>query len=292
MSSSLVDDFTFQYTDTGVVLNDNADSNGAFVDITKVQGLSASPIRVTTRAREGQDGGFIDSQYEDMRIIIIEGMIYCPSSLLEDYLDDLKENFEPRDLVQPFYYLSNTGQERLIYCKPIQGLRYDWDPDKRLGSVPIQIQLEAENPSIFGGLVTQSTGIGGTSSTRGYNKSFNFGYGGSSSSASAIVCNNTGNRPADATFTITGEVDDPVVVNDTTGDKLDLTGFTIGSGETLTINLRNRSVLLNGTANRRSSMKNSSRWFLLGKGNTTIRFLGTVVSGSPMLTVNFRPAYR
>lgn len=283
----LTQDFTFAYSDTGVILNsDPLLPTDPFVDISKVSGLDNAEFRISEREREGMDGGFVDSMYEKMRTIVLEGQIY---NTTESYLDSLKANYAPSFAVQPFYFDAPGVSERLIYCKSY-GMKYDWDTARRLGIVPVQFQLKAEDPTIYGALITAIANLGSIDTGFAFNLSFNFGFG-AGGTAGTTTITNSGNKDADGTFTITGPVTNPIIVHDNTGNRLTFS-IVLGVSDTLVINLRNKTVTLNGTANRRGSLVTTSRWFMLEPGVNTLRFLGTAGAGTPQMQVAGRSAYR
>lgn len=285
---SLTDYYSFRYRDDGVVLNGDS-STVPFIDVLSVDGLDNAPFRATNRAREGDDGGFVDAEFEDMRTIVLEGNIYAAPGSLESLLDSLKSNFAPQRSPQPFYLLAEGVGERTIFCKSL-GMRYRWTTDRGLGQVAFQIQLQAEDPTIYGPAQTLTATLAGVSTGYGYNKSYNRGYGGTTGTVGAVTLNNSGNRDTGGQIVITGPVTNPAVVHDNTGYRLQF-NITLAVGETLVVDLRNRTVLLNGTTNRRGTMLGTSTWFKLSPGYNSIRFLGTS-AGTPTLGVTFRPAYR
>ena len=131
-----MDDLTFQFGEDGVLLNTDPiipfeDLSSAFVDITNIQGLSSAPFRTTERSREGQDGGFIDAELEEMRTIIIDGTVYAPTYALEPYLESLKANYAPSKTTKPFYFQAPGINGRVVFCKSY-GVKYDWTVDRRL----------------------------------------------------------------------------------------------------------------------------------------------------------------
>jgi hypothetical protein len=99
---------------------------------------------------------------------------------------------------------------------------------------------------------------------------------------------NSGNRPTPAVLTIAGPVTDPRIVNDTNSKTLNFL-ITLAGGETLTVDLANKTVLFNNTINRRDTLQTTD-WFLFNPGSTFIRFGGS--SGSGTLTVAYRNAWR
>lgn len=288
--ATLVNPLSFQLDTTGVILNDDLISPGTpFVDITAVKGLSSAPFRDTRRDHEGVDGGFIDAEFETGREITLEGTIYDNGADLESYLDSLKENYAPSTTPKPFYFITESGQQRLIYVKPL-GCEYDWELARRYGSVIASFKMYAEDPRIYDtNLQTVPFTMGATVTTGfGFNMTFNLSFGGVSATPDGQYVTNAGNRPTPAIFTINGPVTMPVIVNDTVGVNLTF-DITLGVGEYLTVDTANHTVRLNGTANRRNTLL-VPNWFLLSKGQSFIRFRGA--SGSGNMVLQFRNAWR
>src|SRR5690242_17824814 len=111
----LANDLTFVLNDTGIVLNDS--TSLPFVDIDSVKGLNSAPFRTTTRDHEGDDGGYMDAEFEKGRDIVLGGTIYADSSTIESYLDDLKENWAPSRTLIPLYFKAPGVSERFLLVK-------------------------------------------------------------------------------------------------------------------------------------------------------------------------------
>lgn len=290
MTSTLVNPLSFQLGDAGVILNDDIVGFGhPFVDITKVGGFDSAPYRETKRDHEGQDGGFLDAEFETGRDVTLGGTVYGNGSILESYLDSLKANFAPSTSPIPLYFLTETGLARVIFVKP-RGCRYDWDSARRIGMTDIQFLMYAEDPRIYDQSVTQvqipfgsSTGIGFAFS---FGFSLNFGITSTNPTGGYII--NAGNRPTPGTLAIQGPISTPIVINDTTGDQLQF-NISLGSTDTLTVDLQYRTVRLNGTTNMRSTLV-APNWFTFPSGATFLRLSG--LSGTGTLTVTFRNAWR
>jgi hypothetical protein len=283
-------DYTAQFTDADVVLGaDFATPTTPFVDVQSIDGLDQAPFRTTSRAREGSDGGFLDAEFEDMRVVTIEGIVYNADSA---YLSTLKGNFAPSKVVQPLYFRLPGSNQQVVYGKSL-GFRYKIDMNARLNMFPFQVQVQCEDPTIFSDpALVGSSGLVGTTGGFAFNFGFPLGFGTTTASAAYAAAPNAGNKPADATIVITGPVINPAVVQDVTGYGLYF-NYSLVAGDTLTISLRNRTVMLNGTANRRSTLLGTSTWFMLQPGNNNILFLGTAgVGGTPSMTVTYRSAYR
>lgn len=289
---ALTENFTFKLGDTGVILNTNS-TGFPFVDITRITGLDNSPFRETIRDHEGADGGFLDAEFEKGREIVLEGTAYATPGTLDTYLDTLKDNYSPVQAPIPFYVLSDgSTSERLLFVKS-RGVRYDYSASRRNGTEAIKFGLYAEDPRIYSSSL-QSVNIpfGAVSFTGfGFSIGFSFGFGGTSGTTDGTIVSNGGNRPAPVLFTITGPVVDPQIVNDAVGLTMRFSPLTLASTDTLVVDTANKTVTLNGFANRRSTLQDPN-WFLLQKGDNFIRFRGASGSAPAALNIQWRSAWR
>lgn len=275
----------FQYTETGVLLN--ADVAVPFADITKISGLDSADIRQSVHDREGMDGGYVDALYEQQRTVIIEGTLYTDNRSMETFLDQLKANFAPSALPQPLF-IGTDAQLRVVYGKSL-GIKYDKESLRRIGSCDYQIQIVCEDPRIYSpNIVSTQIVLGSTViSGRGYNKSFNYGYGTPSTGNQATLIL-SGNRSQPGIIRIYGPITNPSIICGNTTMTFNLT---IDNGDYIEINLNNRTVKLNGTAGRRNKMTLSGNWFLLQPGPNTIALSGaSTLSGTTKLTVSANEA--
>lgn len=283
-----MDAFSYQLTDTGVVLNPD-DLTLPFVDITQVQGMDTPEIRTTERDHEGTDGGFLDAEFEKMRTIVLEGQVIATVTTIETFLDTLKGNWAPRRSVVPLNFAHPGVSQRLLYVKPL-GVRYDVAQARRYGVTDIQFMCQAEDPRIYDSALQEMTLPQGVPITNGiaFPLAFNFGFG-SAVSPEGITVANGGNRPAPAVITIPGPVTDPVIYNDSYSHALEFE-IVVASGDYLEIDLGNRTVKLNGSVSRRGALINPD-WFMLEPGDNFLRYRASTGS-APSATVAFRNAWR
>lgn len=283
-----MDSFSYQLDDNGIVLNPTSQVT-PFVDITTIQGIDSPEFRSTERDHEGADGGFLDAEFEKMRTIILEGQVIGGDDSVESLLDQLKANWSPRRSTIPFYYSHPGAGDRVVFVKPL-GVKFDYTTLRRIGSCDVQFTCEAEDPIIYDAAL-QTFNLGqGLAITNGFGFSLGFSFGfGSSVDPNQSNVFNGGNRPAPAIITIPGPVSDPVIFNDTTGNTLSF-DIDVSASDTLVINLFYRTVKLNGTASRRSTLLEPD-WFLLAPGDNFLRYRAST-AGGPAATVSFRNAWR
>jgi hypothetical protein len=284
---ALTENLMFRLTDTGVILNTDSVSL-PFVDIEKVSGLDSAPPRTTERDHEGQDGGFIDAEFEKGRHISLEGTIYTDGTNMEAYLDSLKTNWALRSSSVPFYFRVPDVGERLLMVKPL-GVTYDWNQMRRTGCADARFSAFAEDPRIYDTVLnTVAIDQGGTATTgRSYNKGYSYSYGAPITGGQTNLLN-LGNRDTPVVFTIDGAVTNPTIINDTLGVSLRFI-LTMLAGDQLVVDTQYHTVKLNGV-NRRGTLIQPN-WFLLGVGTNYIRYQADT-PGTSTCTATYRSAWR
>lgn len=286
MVAPVLDDYAYMYTDTGVLLNANNNSPvvGAPVyDVYKLTGLDLNNVRTSMRVAEGEDGGTVEGEFLDPRTITIEGTLFCHSSdSIEAQLDLLKSNFQPRTLDQPLYIKSPGVDQRLILCKSL-GVRYDIDQARRYNSTSFQVILQAQDPVVYGSVVKSFSGALSSEITNGhgFDHGYDLSFGGISTAGSQISVYNAGTKAVGAIIRLYGPVTGPRLLNDTTGRILSFrTSLVATSTDIITIDLKRRTVKLNG-ASRRGTVEDENGWFMIAPGTNILRYQAassTVVS--------------
>jgi hypothetical protein len=286
----LANDLTWVLDTTGVVLNDGATT--PFIDIYSAKGFNSAPFRTTQRDHEGDDGGYMDAEFEKGRDIVLNGTLYADTSIMENTLDTLKANWAPSTTLIPLYFKAPGVNERFLYVKPL-GVNYDWSVDRRLGIADVQFLAFAEDPRIYEStLLTRQIFLGATVFTGfNFNFSFNFSFGGVSTTTDQETIIVGGNRPTPPIFEIHGPVSNPRILNDVTGTAMTFSGIDLGVTDTLTVDTKNKTVKLNGTANRRNTLV-APTWFYLQPGNNTIRYQASSADPSSFMYIYYRPAWR
>jgi hypothetical protein len=271
----------YQYTDTGVLLNGSANSL-PFVDVTSIEGLDTAPYRSQTHDREGVDGGYVDAEFMTMRTITIEGQIFTSPFQVETFLDQLKANFRPSRVDQPFYFQTDAGL-RVAWGKSL-GINYPKDQNRRLGITDFQVQILCSDPRLYEPYpITSSISLEGVITTgRSYPKTYPILYGAAvGDNALSFVVG--GNRDTPAKLRINGPVLNPEILYDNL-DVLFSFDTQIDDGDYIEIDLGTRSVLLNGATPRRNMMHLIGSWYLLEPGQNNFRFFGIQTPPTPEAT--------
>lgn len=287
----LTDGYTFKLGDQGVVLN--SDVSLPFVDIRRVVGLDSTPYRETERQHEGVDGGFMDAEFEQGKSIILEGTVYAGQIEMESFLDRLKQDFAPSQVPIPFYFRAPGVPERVVFVKPL-GMVYAWEPSRRIGEAPCQFRMFAEDPRVYtSDLQSVVVNVNFTTAITGFEFDFAFDFSfGASLVGNARDAFVSGNRPTPPVLVIdvvSGPIVNPRIVNLTYNRTLAFEGL-FNDGDSIRLDPYYRTVVLNGTSNRRSQLV-VAQWFLLQPGSNFIGFRSDTEDAST-LTIQYRDAWR
>lgn len=101
---------------------------------------------------------------------------------------------------------------------------------------------------------------------------------------------NLGNYPTAPVWTIPGPVLNPVIQNADTGEYVAFT-VNLSSGQYLTVDVKDKTVLLNGATSLRGTMTFSSTWFTLPPGTTTLRYTSSSGGSTNPATVEAYSAW-
>lgn len=284
--------YTFQYGDAGQFIN--SDTELPFVDLTKITGFDSGEFRTSNRVREGVDGGFLDAEYENMRTIVLEGNAYADPGNIIPYLFQLKADYSPTKKAKPLYFELPGLGPMVLYCKSL-GIKFDIEQAVATGVTPVQIQLQAEDPTIYARDLKIVTAVFDTTAPtlgRGYNRSYSYGYGASGQVApGTLIIRNSGFKEAKALIRISN-TDSPQIISDNEGKVISLKSYISGT-DYMELDLRNRTVMLNGTTNRGNQMVTPTSWFMIQPGDNYLRLLGKPAGlGKPTMTVILQDAYR
>lgn len=283
-----MNDFEYRLGDSGTILNPD-DTTVPFVDITSIKGLDSPEFRSTERDHEGVDGGFLDAEFEKMRTFVLEGQIITNHVGTESFLDKLKGEWAPSRTLKPFYFQHPGIAERVAFVKPL-GLKYDIDELRRVGSVDVQFQCQAENPMLFDSTAQTLPINQGVSAMTGFGFNFGFDFGfGAAVDPTTTNAYNAGNRPTPVTISIPGPVTNPRIIHAGQSKEM-IFSIVLGASDTLVIDSYYRTVKLNGVASRRGSLIQPD-WFYLDPGDNFLQYRADT-TGNPAASVTYRNAWR
>jgi hypothetical protein len=274
---ALTTDFSFQLGTSGFILNDGSATAYPTVDILEIQGLDSAPVRTTVKDREGYDGGYVDAEFDQARTIVLSGVLYDDCDHTEVTLDTLKKEWAPSKVPVALYLRFPQVGTRMLWVKPV-GVNYSLSQLRRLGICEITFTAIAGDPRIYAAFeTTKSMDVTNVVQTGyGYNKSYNYGYGGVTPNSFAINVVNAGNRPTPAKFRMFGPYINPhIKVSNSAGDfEMAFDMIVDSTSYYLEVDTAARTVRFHGlfgAQNRRDTLRRPS-WFDLQPGNNYVSF--------------------
>lgn len=156
------------------------------------------------------------------------------------------------------------------------------------GYIVAQFKFFCPDPLIFDNTQQTATLLAQNPNGRTFNTVYPLSYGGGVNAGTGLVANN-GNTDAYPVITITGPCVNPVIGNATTGLSMYF-NVTLNTGDTLVIDLRNRTILLNGNP-ARNYLSGLSKWFSAPVGNSTFFFTASGASGTTSGVVAWYNSY-
>lgn len=261
--------------------------------ILSMDGLGLPDIRSGDVDFPRADGALAGVDYLNSRTLTFSLWVTGGSAgTLQDALLALGTAFQVQRTEQPMQITLPNTPAGVTYgyqlnARPRKG-SYSVDGDYAAGVATPVIQMVASDPRLYGSPMQAATTllqVGGVT----YPLTYPFAYTGSAGGNVSVT--NSGNYTTSGSMSIRGPVVNPTVTNLTTGQSLSFT-ITLASTQTLEIDLTARSVLLNGTANRRGTLSPTSSWWQFPPGATDLVFTS---DDSPItaatLTVNWSSAW-
>lgn len=287
----LVTDFTYQIGASGFILND--DVSDTFVDIVKVVGIDSAPTRTSVRNRDGRDGAYVDSGFEQSRTISLQGTLYDDAANVELTLDRFKSEWAPSLIPVPLYFRHPGIGGRMVWVYP-QGCNYDIETIRRVGLANVTFNAVAGDPRIYAESETTRT-IGVTNVIQTgmtFNFGFNLGFGGVTFAGYPPLVGNSGNRKTPVKFRLWGPFLNPHIHSYTSNKEMAFDILVDQSTDYLEIDTNARTVRLHsaawGVRNARDTLRSPS-WFDLEAGDNVIGFN---VEGNASLATHLDIIYR
>jgi hypothetical protein len=266
-------------TEEELILWPGADNGGGFWLTDFTPGFPE--VRKVQAANPGYDGTTDYTRFYGAKVVAATVRI-LPAATTMQTLSTLRGWVAPRRSVQMFYTPAGMD-ERVLYLRGEQ-LGADL-PERtiRIGVVDVQMQWSCPDGVEFSAETAQTVVTLQTALATGgrlYPLTFPRTYPAQTGTGVAVITN-AGTVPSAPVVRVFGPCTGPIVTNETTGQVIAMSGFTLGSTDYVEIDMAAKTVQLRGEpggdANRRSRVTTAG-WWQLEPGANTIRF--TAESGT------------
>lgn len=242
-------------------------------------GLDSPDYRTNEYARPGQDGAIISSMFYDARTVTVEGQLYGTSGLeYESYRQALIAacaiNKDSNNYPTPTRVTFTTMGGTSYFFDAIIG-RPIIEMQKPLLS-DFHLTMTVTNPFIFGNTAFTSPNIA-PATGGGFILPVVLPIVSSAAVGGVVTVTNVGQATTLPTITLTGLLTQPALYNQTTGKSMQLS-YTINSGDTVVIDMYNKTITLNGSSSLLSTKTSSSDWWGVQPGANQIS-ISTISSG-------------
>lgn len=264
---------------------------GTDVQLAKIDGLRALPsLRSGDVAIPRRDGSYPGINLLAERIFTVDLSVTVTGAPFETVLENVAnalQNIQDPAKLLPLQFLAPGWLgPRQIMCRPTKG-GLPIDLDYSFHRASIAVEFTASDPLIYD-TVLQTVSAGLPSPTAGLTFPVTFPVTFGASTGGSMQVTNAGNYATAPVFTIQGPVTNPMVSLTSTGQFMKL-NLTLGSSDSVVIDMGVRTVTLNGTASRFNTVATGSSWFLLPPGTSSV---GVASSDSTSVAAVFTTAFR
>lgn len=252
---------------------------------TPIEGLDTPPIRMSSYNRVGENGLVIPSAFYDGRVITIPGTIYAnnPTDYLQrrkdlSYVCRILKDANGYPVSQKFRFTTCDDEEYFFYGRP--KVTFAITANKM---VRFLLTITCPDPFIYQAEAQSSGSIsvpipGGAL----YPATYPLTYAPSSGGSGSLTID--GNEATYPILTLTGIVTDPYIVNQATGEFMQLDVTTAEAGDVIVINMAEKTITLNGTSILSAKIGDSTWWSLV-PGLNNIQFSTSSTSDTGSLSI-------
>lgn len=273
----------------------NGLSFGAFTDVglTEIEGLSGFDTRSLDIPKSRQNGAWAGLNLIDERAFTLSLEVIAPTAPFSTVTAAIATAFGPisdPDAQLPLEIrLPGWAESRIIMCRPTKGAL---PIDRRFSYHDGQFMFEmtAPDPLLYSStLHSASAGLPTPTAGLTFPVTFNVTFGASTGGSMSVT--NLGNYITAPLFTIAGPVTNPTISFPASGQFMTF-GIALGPSDTLTVDMANRTVLLNGTADRYNTIVTGSSWFGFPPGTWSVGVASTDSAAvAAVFTVQWRDAW-
>ena len=242
----------------------------------------APPTRKSDTPLQGMHGVDDSLTFYGPRTIAVEGELYASSpsarvtmeqSLRKQLALPADQDYATRDGYQLFQFTDEDGIAKQIYAKCIDGPHFKRLKERMEWARSFRFTLFAEDPVIYSQTLSTANGaetVVGTnfSVIQGVSPSVPFSL--IQTTVDTLTANNSGIYQTPPLIIISGPTQSPVVMNVTTGKKMDFSGLVLLSGETLEVDVQASTItkVSSGVRTDASGYLNTlvSKWIYLYTG--------------------------
>lgn len=271
-------------------IHSNTDNSIGYYVYQNISGLEFPDVRISYYEKPGEYGAYVSNQLYGARLVTLEGTVFGSSlaefnqrrRTLQSTIQITKDaNSTPIAKTLKFTTMDDLALQATCYARKFNLVD--------VGLLNARFYIELYCPDF--GLESQSL--------KSYTISAPVGGGAvlpwilpvvfSGSTGGTQIVSNAGNANAFPILTLTGPLTSPVVTNQTTGKYMSL-NMTIASGSTVTINMKEKTIL-QGSTPVVGNKNLASEWWWVQSGDNTISLSTGSTGDTGNVQIEFRDTY-
>lgn len=276
---------------TRAVFNDPADADfvGYLDGDGGISGLDSPEVRENADVRVEADGGVHGQFFYGRRPVVLTGWVYpdgATQATVNARIERLQRASNAMRADGELRWTETGSVERRVLVRRQQPLRIAGRRPKTF-----QVPLVCADAEVVAAAEQSLVIVSGATGFLGFTSPIMSPLASVIASGGGAFAVNSGTAPSFPRLRIDGPITNPRVLNNTTGEELRLI-YDLAVAEWLEVDMKRRTVLLGGTANRYSAVEfPASVWWALQPGNNDIRLNATAASGGAQVTVYWRHAW-
>lgn len=263
--------------------------------LTGVEGLDAPDYRVSTSENAGEDGGAVGAAFYGSRLVTLTGSVKGDSAAEYNqarrnlaYMCRIRKDSYGYPEMTPFSFTTLDGVD-YTFSGQIKSFKA---PVKYPTFTNFFISIICPDPALYGAAFTSGAvtrPVGGTVTfPLTFDSTIEFGTG---SGGNATVYN-YGNADTWPIITLRGVGSNPYIYSPSRGKNMKLNYSTTLPSDEIVIDMKNKTIILNGTTNLLSYKDVDSDWFSIEAGvDTNIQFNTSSSSDTMTMEVTGNVAY-
>lgn len=259
---------------------------------TPIQGLDAPQHRLSVYNKAGEDGAVVSSSFYGGRVVTLEG--YIKGDTAEAYEDNrlafsralsLSRSAIGVPTLKRFRFTTLAGRQYYFYGVPRKPV-FD---NSRINYCDFMVTIECPDPQLLSATSTTSGNITLAASTGlTFPVTFPMVFGGAVGGFYETY--NHGTILSWPVLELRGILTNPYILNSTTNQLMQL-DHTILSGDVVTIDMKAKTIMLNGTSNILHTKNSESQWWAIEPGLNIIAFSSGSGGDTGNLTVRYNAGF-
>lgn len=252
-------------------------------------GLEGAEVRENLVDRTEQDGAIQGAQFYGKRPVVLTGIINSTTTTQRnEMLARIKRASNAMRKDASLTWTPDGGEQMFTRLRRQQRLAISGGWMKKF-----QISLVAADPRLYSTALTSASVLAAPAAENGrsYDKNFNMSYG-AAVPTGILNVTNQGDGESPPVIRIYGPGTNPSVINNTTGQIINLTFTLFTAEEYLELDFFSRTIKLNGQDNRYSAFNfETSEWWYLQPDANEIRLAWSSFTAGAKMEILYRAAW-